>query len=150
MNDDLKAVNYFKEFETKHKELKDEFRRVYNDILFLISRLEKLNSELRRLPEKVEQDNSEIFQSFNEVIEKRNEKITPIVHDLEDAVELRQLNVIIQKQGWTIQDFIKELDIAPRTFYKKVETHTFTMKELNIVRRVLSLTDQEFLTLFFN
>ena len=76
MNDDLKAVNYFKEFETKHKELKDEFRRVSNDILFLISRLEKLNSELRRLPEKVEQDNSEIFQSFNEVIEKRNEKIT--------------------------------------------------------------------------
>ena len=76
MNDDLKAVNYFKEFETKHKELKDEFRRVSNDILFLISRLEKLNSELRRLPEKVEQDNSEIFQSFNEVIEKRNEART--------------------------------------------------------------------------
>ena len=65
-------------------------------------------------------------------------------------MKLSTLNSLIIKQGWQVQDFIREVGIAQRTFYKKTETHMFSMRELNLMRELLSLTDEEFVKLFFN
>ena len=74
---------------------------------------------------------------------ERLKGISPYYRNLDDAMKLRNLNALIIKQGWQVQDFIREIGIAQRTFYKKTETHMFSMRELNIMRKLLSLTDEE-------
>lgn len=149
MEENLETVNYFKDFVRKQNELKADFKRVSNDVLLFISRLENLNNEFRHLPERVDQENADVTAKFQAVIDNRKAKMTPVTSNLDDAQEIKKLNDIIVRQGWTIQGFIKAMDIASRTFYKKVETHSFSQKELNFIREHLALTDDEFMKLFF-
>lgn len=148
---ELEAINKVKTFEQNQKKLREDFRRVSGDMISLISRLESVNAEFRRLPE-VFGSTPENLAAAERIARERKERekgTTPFLCNLDDAMKLKDLNALIIRQGWQVQDFIREVGIAQRTFYKKTETHMFTMRELNAMRKMLSLTDEEFVKLFF-
>lgn len=149
---ELEAINKVKSFEQKQKTLKNDFKKVSADMMLMISRMESINSEFRRLPEVFDRtpENREAEERIAMEKEKRKKGTSPYFRNLDDAMKLRDLNALIIRQGWQVQDFIREMGIAQRTFYKKTETHMFTMRELNYMREQLSLTDEEFVKLFFN
>ncbi len=149
---DLEAINKVKSFEQKQKTLKNDFKKVSTDMMLMISRLESVNSEFRSLPKVFEElpESREAAEQISQEMERRKKGTSPYYRNLDDAMKLSTLNSLIIKQGWQVQDFIREVGIAQRTFYKKTETHMFSMRELNLMRELLSLTDEEFVKLFFN
>ena len=149
---ELEAFSKVKNFERNQKKLRDDFKKVSGDMMMMITQLESVNSEFRRLPEVFDKtpENQEVAERIAWEKEERQKGTSPYYRNLDDAIKLRNLNALIIKQGWQVQDFIREIGIAQRTFYKKTETHMFSMRELNIMRKLLSLTDEEFVKLFFN
>ncbi len=142
--DDLCLESSVKCLSMKQKKIRSDVTRVGRDMLGIIKELEKLKGDFDELSCKC-RNTSENFP----ISEDRRKQITP-VKDLGEATEIRKINDLIKKQGFKVAEFIEGMNIANRTFYQKVEKHLFTMKELNYLRDVLSLTDDEFVKLFFS
>lgn len=60
------------------------------------------------------------------------------------------LDAKIKEKGLTNESVAKELHIDPATFYRKKKGESdFTRKEIQILRKILSLTHQEVDLIFF-
>lgn len=146
-SEELYLGSAVKELSLKQEKIRSNIAKVGREMVSIINDLEKLKCEFDEITGRFARYNEEAAEKCRKRADRRKH-ITP-VKDLENAKELKKINGLIKKQGVTVADFIKGMDIANRTFYQKVDRHLFTMQELNYLRKELSLTDEEFMKLFF-
>lgn len=147
-DEDLDLVSAVKEFTLRQNRIRSNITRVTRDMISVINELENVKNDFQELSGKIAKRNQRAAEECHKVTDRRK-YTTPVKKNLDDAREIRKLNAIIKSQGIGVADFVKQMDIANRTFYQKVEKHLFTMRELNYLRDELSLTDEEFMRLFF-
>jgi len=145
---ELEFVSAIKEFTLRQSKIRSDITRVTRDMISVIHELESLKKDFQELSGKIEKHNQKTADECKKATDRRK-YTTPVLSNLDDAMAIKELNALIKKQGHGMADFVKQMDIANRTFYQKVEKHLFTMRELNYLRGELSLTDEEFMRLFF-
>ena len=146
-SEELYLGSAVKELSLKQEKIRSNIAKVGREMVSIINDLEKLKCEFDEITGRFARYNEDAAEKCRNRKDRRKQ-ITP-VKDLEEAKEIKRLNGLIKKQGVTVADFIEGMNIANRTFYQKVEKHLFTMQELNYLRKELSLTDEEFMKLFF-
>ncbi|MBQ3682166.1 MAG: hypothetical protein II922_03690 [Succinimonas sp.] len=147
-DEDLDLVSAVKEFTLRQNRIRSNITKVTRDMISVINELENVKKDFQELSGKIAKRNQRAAAECQKATDRRK-YTTPVKKNLDDAREIRKLNALIKSQGIGMADFVKQMDIANRTFYQKVEKHLFTMRELNYLRDELSLTDEEFMRLFF-
>ena len=61
-----------------------------------------------------------------------------------------KLKAKIIENGFTVGEFIKNLGIHRSTFYRKLNDNSFTIGEVNHMVKILGLTNEEAIEIFFN
>ncbi len=146
-SEELYLGSAVKELSLKQEKIRSNIAKVGREMVGIINDLEKLKCEFDEITGRFARYNEDAAEKCRNRKDRR--KQTTPVKDLEEAKEIKRLNGLIRQQGGTVADFIEGMNIANRTFYQKVEKHLFTMQELNYLRKELSLTDEEFMKLFF-